>query len=753
MTTRLLADTGNVRDLVALQDASAEGARLPVLSGIQLSILEDPPTRSGLPDLDEHAASLLARLRAINGTDAGKIRERLDWLRVVAGFQGDCRTQRAAAYALGILHREDGLWTRAVRMFETAEAGSAIDRAWCLLRQAEVRSRIESAGRVLSLCASALRLVRATPDPILAARIRLLAASAYRRVGDPTRAWRLLDRTRNSASVVASPFDHASLRFAEAELLHETRREEAALAACRDAEEIARQGEEESDPLRLRLRTKILRRWGETLCDLGRNCESRRRADQALEVAAASRCAEEGRVRLLLARLHLIEGEESLAWQELDRGERILRRLHAHESLAKLLLIRGEAAALRLHEHGRRRSAREGLFEARAILRRLGIEKGIRQCDLLIETIRFAGNGAGSQIRSELLRRPPRVPRVRRLSQLGFLTADPRILRDLEPVESLARTTIPVLVLGESGTGKEVLARALHRACGGRGPFVGVNCGALPSELQESEMFGHVRGAFTGAIADKIGLFEGADGGTLLLDEVGEMSPRAQVKLLRVLELGEVRRVGEIRTRKIRVRVIAATNADLEACIRAGTFRRDLYYRLCGLKVELPPLRDRLGDVPLLSTHFIQLFGNHDSLPPALAPDALDLLLQHSWPGNVRELRFTVEKAVALTRALGRDRVEADCIDVDLPSNGSDAGREEPTASVEEMIAAGGLEAYVDNIERRLILKALEENGWNRTRAAKALGGMSRTTLIGKMKRLGLFPGPGERRDVEEDRG
>jgi transcriptional regulator with GAF, ATPase, and Fis domain len=251
-------------------------------------------------------------------------------------------------------------------------------------------------------------------------------------------------------------------------------------------------------------------------------------------------------------------------------------------------------------------------------------------------------------------------------------------------------------------------------------------------------LFGHVRGAFTGAVADKIGLFEAADGGTLLLDEVGEMTPRAQVKLLRILELGEVRRVGETRTRQVRVRVIAATNADLRAQIDNGGFRRDLFYRLCGLRVDLPPLRRRMGDVPLLAGHFVRLFGNHDGPPPGIAPEAIDRLLQHSWPGNVRELRFAIERAVAMTRAIGRERIEADCVDVEPAGSAlREAAESEP---LPEALATMGLEATIENLERRLILRALEQSGWNRTRAARILGNISRTTLIGKMKRLGLFP-------------
>jgi transcriptional regulator with GAF, ATPase, and Fis domain len=258
-----------------------------------------------------------------------------------------------------------------------------------------------------------------------------------------------------------------------------------------------------------------------------------------------------------------------------------------------------------------------------------------------------------------------------------------------------------------------------------------------------------VRGAFTGAVADKIGLFEAADGGILLLDEVGEMTPRAQVKLLRILELGEVRRVGETRTRRVQVRVVAATNSDLLGGLRDGTFRLDLYYRLCALRICLPPLRERLGDVPLLALHFSRIFTPAGEPPPILSPEALDRLMGHAWPGNVRELRFTIERAIALTSALGRSRIEADCISIDTTGSSTSPSRQSEASDV---AAAGGLEAYIENTERRLILKALEDNGWNRTRAARSLGSLSRTTLIGKMKRLGLFPSQEETRAEDDER-
>ncbi|MBD3160767.1 MAG: AAA domain-containing protein, partial [Candidatus Eisenbacteria bacterium] len=520
----------------------------------------------------------------------------------------------------------------------------------------------------------------------------------------------------------------------------------AAESACREAVQLALQVCPPIPPHRWFGPAAILRRWADLLFDQGLEAEAARHLRRAFDLIGDGDHEERGRLLLLDARVRLKQGDEEAGHRRIAEAERIFRRGNRIAALAEALLLRGEAVGLSSARIADRCAARDKVFEACALFRRLGRTRETASCERWLEALRpRAPEQELERIRGRKL---PRVPRSRRLSRLGFVTADPRILQAIAPLESLARTRIPILVLGESGTGKEVLARALHRAAGGRGPFVAVNCGALPFELQESELFGHARGAFTGAIAEKMGLFEAADGGTLLLDEIGEMSARAQVKLLRILELGEVRRVGETRTRTVKVRVIAATNADLREEIRAGRFRTDLYYRLGGLEVTLPPLRERLGDVPLLAAHFARTFTNDGPLEPEIAPEALDLLLRHTWPGNVRELRFCVEKAAALTSALGRTRIEADCIDLDPIDPAPAAERE--VAPEEDQVRTIGLDGYIENIERRLILKALEESGWNRTRAARALGGISRTTLIGKMKRLGLFPGPA-RKEEEQD--
>lgn len=294
----------------------------------------------------------------------------------------------------------------------------------------------------------------------------------------------------------------------------------------------------------------------------------------------------------------------------------------------------------------------------------------------------------------------------------------------MQPVLRLMQRVGPsdanVLVLGEHGTGKEVVARWLHGSSArAERPMIAVNLGGIPDGLFESELFGHVRGAFTDAKADRIGRFELAEGGTLFLDEVANLPLPQQAKLLRVLETGEYERVGASRSRRADVRVIAATNADIQSEVRAGRFREDLLFRLNTVEIRLPPLRERRPDVPLLATHFLRRYAaRYRKAAEEFAPDAMELLLRHSWPGNVRELDHVVERAVLLTD--GR-QVQAG----DLGPAGAADG-------------AGALEQMsLEDVERVLIRKALARAAGNVSDAAKALG-LSRSALYRRLKRHGL---------------
>jgi two-component system response regulator AtoC len=282
-----------------------------------------------------------------------------------------------------------------------------------------------------------------------------------------------------------------------------------------------------------------------------------------------------------------------------------------------------------------------------------------------------------------------------------------------------------VLVLGETGAGKEVVARALHD--GGprcEQPFVELNCAALPATLLESELFGHERGAFTDAYERKLGLVETAEGGTLFLDEIGDMEVALQAKLLKLLEEKTIRRLGSVREQRVSVRVVAATHRPLEALVREGRFRADLYYRLCVVQVHLPALRERGQDVLLLARHFIALHAARYGKPvPRLTPQAEAALLAHPWPGNVRELRNVLEQAVLLNQ---REAIEPAQLGLATPG--------ERTLSV-----ATSVRTSLPEIEREALLHALRSNGWNVSRAARALG-ITRDTLRYRIDKHGLSP-------------
>jgi two-component system nitrogen regulation response regulator NtrX len=304
-------------------------------------------------------------------------------------------------------------------------------------------------------------------------------------------------------------------------------------------------------------------------------------------------------------------------------------------------------------------------------------------------------------------------------------------------VARAAASDARVLVTGENGTGKELVARALHEGSArGAGPFVKVNCAAIPKDLIESELFGHEKGAFTGAAARRIGKVEQADGGSLLLDEVGDMALDAQAKLLRVLEEREVERVGGSETIRVDVRVIAATNQDLAAAIAGGSFREDLYYRLAVIPIRVPPLRERADDVPELVEHFRARFREETGRPlKGVDGDALAALASWSWPGNVRELRNVVERLEIMGEG---DRIRAG--DVERVLRGArpaGAAPGKPPEPAPEEDAAGSLREILEATERRIIARALDAAGGTVSEAARHLG-LDRANLHRKMRRLGL---------------
>ncbi len=334
------------------------------------------------------------------------------------------------------------------------------------------------------------------------------------------------------------------------------------------------------------------------------------------------------------------------------------------------------------------------------------------------------------------LEKPRLVVEVQRLRRelgrrhqfAGLVGVSPAMQEVYDLIEKVAAQEVTVMIQGESGTGKEIVARAIHSLSARRdGPFIPVNCGAIAESLLESELFGHVRGAFTGAVTETKGLFRAAEGGTIFLDEIAEISHSLQVKLLRVLQEREVRPVGSDRSVKVDVRVVAATNRPLDEAIQDGTLRKDLFYRLNVVSIQLPPLRERASDIPLLVQHFIEVFNERTGKDVcAISSEALEILARHSWPGNVRELENVVER----TYALGAGPVIT--------------AKDLPPYLASEPVGTGPPETGVPqrpvrlrDLEVETILRVLRETGGNQVQAARLLG-VDRKTIHRKLKKYGL---------------
>jgi len=321
-----------------------------------------------------------------------------------------------------------------------------------------------------------------------------------------------------------------------------------------------------------------------------------------------------------------------------------------------------------------------------------------------------------------------------RYSFANIVGADFRMAKVFDLIEAVADSRSTVLITGESGTGKTLIARAIHTHSARHGaPFVEVSCGALPETLLESELFGHARGAFTGAVADKPGKFAAAEGGTLFLDEIASASAQLQAKLLRVLQERQFEPVGSNETHQADVRVVLASNRDLQEEVDAGRFRRDLYYRVNVVNIELPPLRERLGDIPLLAEHFLTKHLRETNRPVrGFSPEAIAVMQRYDWPGNVRELENCVERAVILCR---QGLVEPGDLPpaVRGPDEASDVreSQDGPAANLQEALATP---------EKRIIQAALQANGGSRKATAEQLG-INRTTLYKKMRKYGLLEG------------
>jgi DNA-binding NtrC family response regulator len=313
--------------------------------------------------------------------------------------------------------------------------------------------------------------------------------------------------------------------------------------------------------------------------------------------------------------------------------------------------------------------------------------------------------------------------------------ASPGMVNVRELIEQAGPSEATVLILGESGTGKELVAEGLHRASPrARKPLIKVNCAALPADLLESELFGYVKGAFTGAVKDKPGRFQLASGGTLFLDEIGDMPAALQAKLLRALQEKIVEPLGSVKAVETDVRILAATNRDLTADVASGRFREDLFYRLAVLEIRIPPLRERTGDLPLLAGHLLRKLGakNHKEIR-SIAPSFVEALTRHSWPGNVRELENVLERALILSRS---DTLGPELLPPQIAAlvGGVGAGESQMDAHLD---LSAGLPGAMEEAEREALIRALDASGGHRERTADALG-ISRRTLQYKLKKYGL---------------
>ncbi len=345
-----------------------------------------------------------------------------------------------------------------------------------------------------------------------------------------------------------------------------------------------------------------------------------------------------------------------------------------------------------------------------------------------IDNFKMVVRGALS-LGAEFSRAPVRASREQ--EDLGMVGSTPEMVRIFRMIDDIAPTNATVLIYGETGTGKELLARAIHRRSHRADkPLIKVNCAAVPEGLLESELFGHERGAFTSAVARRLGRFEIADTGTIFLDEVSEMSPAMQAKLLRVTQEKEFERVGSSQTIRVDVRIIAATNADLKEKVARGEFREDLYYRLSVIPVYLPPLRERKEDIPLLVERFVSCYGEIlCKQVTRVSPEAMKMLVAYEWPGNVRELESCIERAVIFAKG---PVIEADSLYIGIPAINSPVS---PHGRADEVSL--GKPRSIRDVEKAHILRVLSETNSNRTEAARILQ-ISRRTLLNKIKEYGI---------------
>ena len=434
---------------------------------------------------------------------------------------------------------------------------------------------------------------------------------------------------------------------------------------------------------------------------------------------------EEAATYRVMATAHLLLGHRERAVRTAQEGIQILRKLEAAHELLRLLMWTGEAL-LSGGDAEDRRQARDFLWEARSLAMSMKLAPWIDRVEKVL----------GVELRVPPAPEAPKPVAVdvapvgadATCYRFGIVTGDPRMAELMRIVERAANSRLPILILGESGVGKELLARAAHAISERRdGVFVVSHCAALPEGQLDSELFGEESDVGTAARSTRPGLFEAANRGVIFLDEVSELLTGAQAKLLRVIENGELRRVGGVALQQVEVRVIAASTRDVPSLVRRGLFRDDLYYRLNGIRLEVPPLRDRKPDIRLIGQHLLDRACAQARKTLTLKDEAWAVLESHSWPGNVRELRNVLDRVVALGRdgdTLGPEAIQLPAV----RGAGDRKGRHRTGVKREA------------RVEREAIVNALRANGGNQSEAARSLGGMKRTTLLYKMKKHGIRP-------------
>ena len=520
-------------------------------------------------------------------------------------------------------------------------------------------------------------------------------------------------RLGNSREQVLVLFGHADLLHERGELEEALRRYDGALAMAR---EIAPDGD---------MVGELQRRRAEALVHRGDAAGALLAAEDAIHRATRlGDQLEEGAARRVLAVIHTKEGRIVDAYRESHEAIRILEGIHERVELARAYL---EQAQRMPHDRDaeRLREAQNLAFKAMYLFEQLGMEDGMRAAEGTLRELNApAWLAAPRSARPAMLvPAPAQAQDIARAH--GLVTQNARTLDVVRKGSELLATPARVLIQGETGVGKNLLAYMFRQYEIERGkPFVEVNCTSLPGDLVESELFGYVRGAFTGAAIAKRGIFEEADGGTIFLNEIGELSERTQVKLLQVLDDGTYRRLGEVRARRLNVRIISATNKDLDAAVKAGWFRADLFYRLGQVVLSLPPLRERREDIPALIHNFLDELAAREGRTVVLAEDAMEYLISLPWLGNVRELKHKIE---SIFLCAGKQEMVDRAMLLKLLHPGGAPPAESPSSR--------GLKRKVDMLKRDEVLAALSRNAGNRSRAALELG-ITRRHLIRLLKSI-----------------